>query len=88
MSRVSSSTRDAGTDTKAARPKRRWRLTMVGVALLVVGLSCLGWVAYKYGEQATALIHQNLPTILTWLAVAVVVVAVAFVVVRRRRATV
>jgi sortase A len=48
MSRVSSSTRVAGTDTKAARRKRRWRLTVLGVALLVVGLSCLGWVAYQY----------------------------------------
>jgi sortase A len=48
MSRVSSSIREAGTDTKTAQRKRRWRLTIVGLTLLAVGLSCLGWVAYQY----------------------------------------
>ena len=48
MSRVSSSVGEQGTDTRAARGKRRWRLTTVGIALLLVGLSCLGWVAYQY----------------------------------------
>jgi sortase A len=48
MSRVSSSVGEEGTDTRAAQGKRRWRLTAVGVALLLVGLSCLGWVAYQY----------------------------------------
>lgn len=48
MSRVSSSVGEQGTDTRAAQGKRRWRLTAVGVALLLVGLSCLGWVAYQY----------------------------------------
>lgn len=48
MSRVSSSVGEQGTDTRAAQGKRRWRLTAVGVALLMVGLSCLGWVAYQY----------------------------------------
>jgi sortase A len=57
MSRVSSSIREAGTDTRAARSKRRLRLTIVGVALLVVGLSCLGWVAYQY--VGTNLVAQH-----------------------------
>ena len=48
MSRVSGSIGVTGTDTKAARRKRLWRLTAMGVALLVLGLSCLGWVAYQY----------------------------------------
>lgn len=48
MSRVSSSVGEEGTDTRTAQGKRRWRLTAVGVALLLVGLSCLGWVAYQY----------------------------------------
>jgi sortase A len=48
MSRVSSSVGEEGTDTRAAQGKRRWRPTAVGVALLLVGLSCLGWVAYQY----------------------------------------
>jgi sortase A len=57
MSRVSSSVREEGTDTRAGRNKRRWRLTMVGVVLLVLGLSCLGWVAYQY--VATNVIAQH-----------------------------
>ena len=49
MSRVTSSTREAGTDTKAIESSRRpSRLTVLGVLLLVVGLCCLGWVAYQY----------------------------------------
>jgi sortase A len=57
MSRVSSSIREAGTDTRAARSNRRLRLTIVGVALLLVGLSCLGWVAYQY--VGTNLVAQH-----------------------------
>jgi membrane protein YqaA with SNARE-associated domain len=53
----------------------------------MIRFGAVGWLAYTYGEQATALIHQNLPTILTWLAIAIVVVAVAIVVMRRRRVT-
>jgi membrane protein YqaA with SNARE-associated domain len=53
----------------------------------MIRFGAVGWLAYKYGEQATALIHQNLPTVLTWLAIAIVVVAVVTVLVRRRRAT-
>jgi sortase A len=48
MSRVSSSVRERGTDARAVRGRRRRLLTIVGVALLVLGLSCLGWVAYQY----------------------------------------
>jgi len=52
MSRVSSSTREAGADTaateSAAEGARPSRLTIVGVALLVMGLICLGWVGYQY----------------------------------------
>lgn len=48
MSRVSSSVRERGTDARAVRGRRRRQLTIVGVALLVLGLSCLGWVAYQY----------------------------------------
>ena len=49
MSRVSSSARDVGTDTKTVESTRRAsRLRMLGVLLLGVGLCCLGWVAYQY----------------------------------------
>jgi sortase A len=48
MSRVSSSIREVGTDTRAADSKRKLRLSILGAALLLVGLSCLGWVAYQY----------------------------------------
>jgi sortase A len=47
MSRVGGSSRVNGTDTKAAQ-RKRWRLTVAGVVLLVVGLSCLSWVVYEY----------------------------------------
>ena len=53
----------------------------------MIRFGAVGWLAYRYGEQATTLIHQNLPTVLTWLAIGIVVVAVVTVVVRRRRAT-
>jgi len=58
MSRVSSSIRVAGTDTKAPHSKRRRLLAMVGSALLVVGLSCLGWVAYQYVATNLAAEHE------------------------------
>ena len=49
MSRVSSSARDVGTDTKTVESTRRAsRLRMLGVLLLGVGLCCLGCVAYQY----------------------------------------
>jgi sortase A len=49
MSRVSSSTGEAGTDTKAVESTRRpSRLAILGLVLLAVGLSCLGWVTYQY----------------------------------------
>jgi sortase A len=57
MSRVTSSIREKGTDTRAAQGKRRWRLTILGVMLLLVGLSCLGWVGYQY--VGTNLIAQR-----------------------------
>jgi sortase A len=57
MSRVSSSIGKAGTDTRTAHSKRRLRLTILGVALLVMGLSCLGWVAYQY--VGTNLVAQH-----------------------------
>jgi len=58
MSRVSSSTRETGTDTEAVEITRRQsRLTIVGAALLVVGLCCLGWVAYQY--VGTNLVAQH-----------------------------
>jgi len=57
MSRVSSSIRERGTDATTARSKRRRQLTIVGIALLVLGLSCLGWVAYQY--VGTNLIAQH-----------------------------
>jgi sortase A len=54
MSRVSSSLLDdSGTDSaapagKTARSRRRTSaLTIVGVVLLVTGLTCLGWVGYQ-----------------------------------------
>src|SRR6187402_167338 len=52
----------------------------------MIRFGAVGWLAYKYGAQATVLIHQNLPMILTWLAIAIVLVAV-IVILRRRRAT-
>jgi sortase A len=57
MSRVSSSIRERGTDATTARVRRRRGLTIVGIALLVLGLSCLGWVAYQY--FGTNLIAQH-----------------------------
>lgn len=57
MSRVTSSIGEKGTDTRAGRGKRRWRLTILGVMLLLVGLSCLGWVGYQY--VGTNLIAQH-----------------------------
>src|SRR5262245_36091491 len=53
----------------------------------MIRFGAVGWLAYKYGELATALMHQNLPTILTWLAIGIVVVAVGVVLMRRRRRT-
>jgi sortase A len=57
MSRVTTSIRKKGTDTRAGRGKRRWRLTILGVMLLLGGLSCLGWVGYQY--VGTNLIAQH-----------------------------
>jgi sortase A len=57
MSRVTTSIRKKGTDTRAGRGKRRWRLTILGVMLLLGGLSCLGWVGYQY--VGTKLIAQH-----------------------------
>ncbi|HET6759138.1 MAG TPA: class E sortase [Propionibacteriaceae bacterium] len=54
---MTSSIREKGTDTQAAQSKRRRQLTTVGVTLLVVGLCCLGWVAYQY--VGTNLIAQR-----------------------------
>jgi sortase A len=54
---VTSSTRENGTDTQAARSKRRSQLALVGITLLAVGLCCLGWVAYQY--VGTNLIAQR-----------------------------
>ena len=44
---------DEGSST-ASRPRRSWlkrpvsRLTVLGIALLVIGMGCLGWVAFQY----------------------------------------
>jgi sortase A len=57
MSGVSSSIRERGTDATTAQGQRRRQLTIVGVALLVLGLCCLGWVAYQY--VGTNLIAQH-----------------------------
>ena len=58
MSRVSSSTRDVGTDTKTVESTRRAsRLRLLGVLLLGVGLCCLGWVVYQY--VGTNLVAQH-----------------------------
>jgi membrane protein YqaA with SNARE-associated domain len=43
-------------------------------------------LAYWYGEQATRFIRENLPTVSLWLGATVAVLAIAYIVWRRRRA--
>jgi membrane protein YqaA with SNARE-associated domain len=43
-------------------------------------------LAYWYGEQATRFIRQNLPAVSLWLGVTIGVLAIAYIVWRRRRA--
>jgi membrane protein YqaA with SNARE-associated domain len=43
-------------------------------------------LAYWYGEEATRFIRQNLPAVSLWLGVAIAVLAVGYIVWRRRRA--
>jgi membrane protein YqaA with SNARE-associated domain len=43
-------------------------------------------LAYWYGEQATKFIRQNLPTVSLWLGVTIAVLAIVYIVWRRRRA--
>jgi sortase A len=57
MSRVTSPIDKTGTDTTAIQSTRRRQLTIVGITLLVMGLSCLGWAAYQY--VGTNLIAQH-----------------------------
>ncbi|MEO7190008.1 MAG: VTT domain-containing protein [Vicinamibacterales bacterium] len=66
---------------------RPWTFCLAVFIGRMIRFGAVGWLAYRYGEQATALIHQNLPAILTWLAIGIVVVAVVTVVGRRRRVT-
>ncbi|MEO7193083.1 MAG: hypothetical protein ABI051_18710 [Vicinamibacterales bacterium] len=66
---------------------RPWTFCLAVFIGRMIRFGAVGWVAYKYGEQATVLSHQNLPTILTGLAIAIVVGAVITVMVRRRRVT-
>ena len=44
------------------------------------------WLAYEYGDHAMEYIQNNLPTVLMWLAVAVVVISAAVMLRRRGRA--
>jgi membrane protein YqaA with SNARE-associated domain len=66
---------------------RPWTFCLAVAIGRGIRFGAVGWLAYKYGEQATALMHENLPTILMWLAITIVVVSVAIIVVKRRRAT-
>jgi len=43
-------------------------------------------LAYWYGEQATRFIQQNLPVVSLWLGATIAVVAIGYIVWRRRRA--
>ncbi|MCC7007349.1 MAG: DedA family protein [Acidobacteria bacterium] len=42
------------------------------------------WLAYRYGDHATAFIRDNLPAISIWIAVSVGIVGVALAIWRRR----
>jgi membrane protein DedA with SNARE-associated domain len=44
------------------------------------------WLAYEYGEEATAFIRQNLPLISVWVAAIVGVLGIGLIFWRRRRA--
>jgi membrane protein YqaA with SNARE-associated domain len=44
------------------------------------------WLAYQYGERASVYIRENLPTVLTWVAVGVAGLGVAYILWRRRAA--
>lgn len=44
------------------------------------------WLAYQYGERASVYIRENLPTVLTWVAVGVAGLGIAYVLWRRRAA--
>ena len=44
------------------------------------------WLAYWYGEQATRFIRQNLPIVSLWLGGTIAVLAIVYIVWRRRRA--
>lgn len=46
-----------------------------------------GWLAYQYGPQASVYIRENLPSVLMWVAAAVAVLGVAYILWRRRGAT-
>src|SRR5262245_45524284 len=55
----------------------------IGRGLRYVGEA---WLAYAYGDHAMDYIQNNLPTVLMWLGIAVVVVS-AVVIIRRRSRT-
>jgi membrane protein DedA with SNARE-associated domain len=65
------------------RPVRFLAAVTLGRGLRYGGEALL---AYWYGREATELIHNNLPTVLAWLAAAIVAVGVGVMVWRRRRA--
>ena len=62
-------------------------LTFLAAAAFGRGLRYGGeaWLAYVYGEQATAMIKNNLPAIMTWLAIGALIIGIAVIVWRRRQ---
>jgi membrane protein YqaA with SNARE-associated domain len=63
-------------------------LTFLSAVAIGRGLRYGGeaWLAYVYGRQATELIRDNLPTVMAWVAVAVLAIGTAVIVWRRRQA--
>jgi membrane protein YqaA with SNARE-associated domain len=63
--------------------------TFLGAVALGRGFRYTGeaWLAYRYGDQATEFIKNNLPTISMWTAGVVAVLGLGFILWRRRKAT-